>query len=256
MPVDSILIFLLFGLLAGLMIGCVGIGGVILVPLLSYAGGIDIRVAIAAAMFAYLISGVVGTAVFAREKSLRLDMIGWMWLGAMPAALAGALAVHALSGWVLELSIGVLSAASGAHALLKRSEEALAVQSAPEPLAPGIAIAVGGFTGFISALTGTGGPLVLLPILLWFQIPVLTAVGLALAIQLPIAALATVGNVYAGTLDVWLGSVLGAGILFGTWVGARLAHRLPRETLRTLVSILLVVVGGAILLKLGASLNV
>ncbi|MGI9407124.1 MAG: sulfite exporter TauE/SafE family protein [Hyphomicrobiaceae bacterium] len=256
MPWDSIVTFLLFGLAAGLMIGCAGIGGVILVPLLSYLGGVDIRVAIAAAMFAYLISGAVGTLVFAQQKSIRWDMTGWMWVGAMPAAFAGALAVQHLSGWLLEAVIGLLTTASGAHALLGRenseSDPPQDGQSSPT-LPRRISATVGAATGFLSAVSGTGGPLVLIPILLWFQLPVLSAVGLAQAIQLPIAALATAGNLYAESLNWLLGFIVGFGILFGTWAGARLAHVLPRKTLRTIVSALLVAVGGAIVFKLIAT---
>ena len=255
----SVPIILLFGLIAGLMIGCVGIGGVILVPLLSYLGGVDIRVAIAAAMFAYLISGVVGTAVFARKKSLRWDMTGWMWLGAMPAAFAGALTVQFVSGWLLELCIGGLSVASGLHAIFVNTDGKAAAENAIDgngeavALKPFAATSIGAFTGFLSALTGTGGPLVLMPILIWLRIPVLTALGLAVAIQLPIAVLATAGNFHAGSLDLVLGGLLGAGILFGTWMGARLAHMLPRALLRRIVSLLLVVVGGLIFLKLAVA---
>ena len=38
------------GLLAGTLIGCIGIGGVVLVPALAYLGGVPFPVAIAAAL--------------------------------------------------------------------------------------------------------------------------------------------------------------------------------------------------------------
>src|ERR1700758_2888257 len=55
----------LLGTLSGLMIGCIGIGGVILVPALVFLAGIAIAIAIPAAMFAYILSGLVATVVFA-----------------------------------------------------------------------------------------------------------------------------------------------------------------------------------------------
>src|SRR5690606_17428119 len=66
-------VFALRGVAAGALIGCVGIGGVIIVPALVYLLDVPIHVAIAAAMFAFLLSGVVGTAVFARNRSIRWD---------------------------------------------------------------------------------------------------------------------------------------------------------------------------------------
>src|SRR5690606_9602644 len=75
------LLFALLGAGAGVLIGCVGIGGVIIVPALVYLFGVPIHVAIAAAMFAFLLSGLVGTAEFARRRSIRWSMTGWMWAG-------------------------------------------------------------------------------------------------------------------------------------------------------------------------------
>ncbi|HRY06547.1 MAG TPA: sulfite exporter TauE/SafE family protein [Hyphomicrobiaceae bacterium] len=236
-----------FGLMAGGLIGCVGVGGVILVPALVYLAGIPIKFAIAAAMFAYLLSGAVGTFAFARKKSIRWSMTMPLWLAAMPSALVGALAVNVAPGRLLELLIGLLTAGSGIQALRRKVP---ADEPDGQNVSNGYLAMAGGVTGFLSALTGTGGPLVLIPILMWVHMPVLTAIGLAQAIQLPIAVLATAGNYYAGILHVSLGLIIGLGIVFGTWGGAWLAHVLPREMLRRIVAVLLALVGASILAKL------
>jgi uncharacterized membrane protein YfcA len=217
------------------------------VPLLAYIGGVGIHTAIAAAMFAYLISGTVGTIVFAREKSVRWDMTLPMWIGAMPAALAGALVVSLSPAWILEAGIGVLTIGSGVHSL---RQHAGTRGDQDQKLSQPVLAVMGAVTGFVSALTGTGGPLVLMPQLMWFRLPVLMAIGLSQAIQLPIAALATAGNVYAGSLDLTIGCALGAGISLGTWAGGKLAHNLPRAMLQRLVSALLVAVGLFIIARL------
>ena len=237
--------------MAGGLIGCVGVGGVILVPALVYIAGIPIKYAIAASMFAFLLSGAVGTFAFARKKSIRWSMTVPLWLAAMPSALAGALAVNVAPGRLLELLIALFTAGSGIYALWGKPPPA---DTSEKTVSNGYLAMAGGVTGFLSALTGTGGPLVLIPILMWVHMPVLTAIGLAQAIQLPIAVLATAGNYYAGTLHVSLGLIIGLGIVFGTWGGAWLAHVLPRETLRRFVSILLAIVGGTILARLGFGL--
>ncbi len=46
-------------IIVGVLIGAIGIGGVLLVPMLTYALGFGIHVAIATAMFSYLFSGAV-----------------------------------------------------------------------------------------------------------------------------------------------------------------------------------------------------
>jgi uncharacterized protein len=110
---------------------------------------------------------------------------------------------------------------------------------------------IGAVTGFLSSMSGTGGPLVLVPILIAMSVPVLTAVGLSQAIQLPIAIAATFGNVLYGKLDLVLGGVLAPTLTVGSWYGARLAHAVPRGILRGIVSAALVVIGAFILGNVG-----
>ena len=56
------------------------------------------------------------------------------------------------------------------------------------------AILTGLTCGIGSALTGTGGPLLLMPILVFTEIPTLHALGLAQVMQIPIATMATASN--------------------------------------------------------------
>ena len=235
-------------LLAGVMIGCIGIGGVILVPALYYLEGIQIHTAIAAAMLAYLVSGAIGTFAFWRRGSVAWHMAAPLWLGAMPAALIGALISEQAPARALEFMIGLLTAGSGLQSLLISTPGAV---SADRSLAPLHLAGIGSVTGFASALSGTGGPLVLVPILLWWKLPVLTAIGLAQAIQLPIALLATAGNVVNGTIDLMLGANLAAGLALGTWAGALVAHAAPRARLKQLIGFVLILAGALILYKVG-----
>ncbi len=228
---------------AGLLIGCVGIGGVILVPALVYFAGRSVPAAIAAAMCAFVASGLVGSYAYAKAGSIRWNLTAWTWAGALPCAFAGALLVNALSPTLLELAIALLTAGSGAYVLAGRREPSSRDRALSAPLL----ISVGAVTGLVSALTGTGGPLVLVPILVALDVSILAAIGLAQAIQLPVAAAATGGYWLSGVLDVRLGLALAAGIAVGTWIGAQVAHRLPTGTLRRVVAALLVLVGGAML---------
>jgi uncharacterized membrane protein YfcA len=240
-------LYALLGAGAGVLIGWVGIGGVILVPALVYAVGVPLPAAIAAAMCAFLVSGIVGLYVFAKAGRVDWPTAAWLCLGAAPAAFAGARLVAIAPEGLIELAIGVLTAAAGVHALVRR--DGSRGNRTPALSAPTLT-AAGAATGLASAMTGTGGPLVLVPLLLWLEAPVLTAIASAQAIQIPIAAAATSANVAGGTLDVMLGLALGSGIALGTAAGAKAAHALPTARLRSVVAGLLVLVGGGILLRL------
>ena len=234
------------GLLAGVLIGAVGIGGVILVPALAYLAGYSVHTAIPAAMAAYIVAGAIGTFAYWRAGSVPWTMAGPLFLGAMPAAIAGAIASTAAPSAVLEMSIGILTAVSGLNTWRDSSREAdrPSVSLTRQQLT-----LAGAFTGFSSSLTGTGGPLVLVPILMWLKCPVLASVGLAQVVQLPIALLATIANMWSGTVDARLAACLALGMALGTWVGAKIAHAVPRQTLRLMIAVILGVVGVVILLK-------
>lgn len=228
-----------FGVFVGVLIGGVGIGGVLLVPMLTYIFTIDVHVAITAAMFSYMFSGLVGSIIYARRGSINWPMALWLFAGATPAAFAGALASTVVPARSLEFLIAFLIVLAGINAL--RSPDEDACREGPQK--PAQLIAIGAVTGFGSALTGTGGPLVLVPLLVWLKVPVLTAIGLSQAIQLPIAALATVSNSIYASVDMVIGGVIALALMIGAAIGARLAHTLSQATLRTVVAWVLVAVG-------------
>ncbi len=195
-------------------------------------------------MVAYILSGLVASAVFARHKSIHWRMAIWLCIGATPAAFAGAWAVSVLNPRLLEACLGLLTFLSGVNSL-----KTPRIADTPHTVPDKALLAVGAATGFLSSVSGTGGPLVLVPILISMSVPVLTAVGLSQAIQVPIAITATFGNVLYGKLDLVLGGVLAASLTVGSWYGAKLAHRVPRATLRDVVSAVLVVIGTFILAR-------
>jgi len=97
--------------------------------------------------------------------------------------------------------------------------------------------------GFASALTGTGGPAVLMPILMWRGVPLLAAIVLGQIVQLPIAAAATIGNLLAGPFDYWIAALVAVGLTPGVVLGRWAAKRLPVHLLSRVVATLLVATG-------------
>ena len=233
------------GLLVGVLIGAIGVGGVLLVPALVYVGGVAIHVAIASAMVAYFFAGSVGSIAFYRQGSIRWNDAAWLAAGAMPGAFIGATVATAVPAFALELLIAVLIIASAVNAL--RGTDPLGVAS--RTLARGALVVIGVVTGIASSMSGTGGPLVLIPILLWLHVPVLAAVGLSQVIQLPISAFATAGNVLYGAIDLPVAAALSVLLMIGVWFGARIAHRVSSIALKRFVSLMLLAVGVMMLVR-------
>lgn len=234
-------------LIAGVLIGCIGIGGVILVPALTYVGGIDVQVSIASSMLSFLFTGIIGAALYARRGSIRWSMTGWLCVGAVPGAFLGAALVAVAPGKLLELFIAALTVFAGVNALMNRAD----ASGTRESLGTGALASIGAFTGFGSALTGTGGPIILVPILVWLRLPVLMAVGLSQIIQVPIGALATIGNFTYGRVNVALGLAIAGMLMIGVAIGANIAHRISSQFLKRIVAVVLICLGVLIVMRLG-----
>jgi len=233
------------GVVLGVAIGATGIGGVLLVPILTLALGIEVKRAIAAALFSYLPSTAVAVVLYARRGSMPWRQVWPLCAAAVPAAWLGARLAHDAPGELLEAAVGVLLAAGGVYALRTPRQPG----AARAELAPCVLIGLGSGTGFISALTGAGGAFVLLPVLLLLDVPVLSAIGMGQAIAIPIAGLASVANLTAGLVDLRLAAVLGVTLAIGIALGTPIAHALPQAKLRRLLGTVVLMAGAAMLVR-------
>ncbi len=236
-------------IIIGILIGNVGIGGVLLVPALKYLGDVAIHVAIPACNLSYIVTGTVGAVIYARHGAIDWNMAVRVCLGALPGAFLGAFLLPFVPAFVLETGIALLILFSGIHSLASRQHE-----TGLQPPALGNSLLVIGFaTGVGSALSGTGGPLLLVPVLIWLRVPILTAIGLSQVIQIPISLMATLGNTMYGQIDFKLSAGLALMLAGGSVAGARLAHVIPTDTLKKGVCVLMVLVGLFILFRLAGS---
>ncbi len=229
---------LVAALLVGVLIGCVGIGGVLLPPALVYVGGFGFHLAAATSVWAFLFCGAAGTLTYSGRRSVDWRMAAWLGAGVVPTAFAGAWANVALPEGALMALLAALMVFTGADALLRSP----VVRQAWRIGAPALLV-VGAFVGFGSALTGTGGAVLLVPILLLLRTPVLAAVGVAQAVSLPVAAFSTAGYLHYGSMDFVLGTALGLVAAVGVVVGAQIAHAAPAAALRRVVAMALLCAG-------------
>jgi uncharacterized membrane protein YfcA len=216
---------------------------VLLTPALAYIAGFDIHVAMATSMWAFMFTGITGTVTYSRTGTLDWPSGSRMIVGLVPGALLGAWANTLLSQGALKAILIVLLCGSGLYAL-----------SAPRAEGAGMALGrrglgvVGLGVGFGSGLTGTGGPVLTVPALLFVGMPALRTVGISQFTQVPAAGFGTIGFLLSGEVDLLLGLVLGLLASLGVIVGTRVAHGTPARTLRAVVAGACIVVGFAIAL--------
>jgi len=227
--------------LAGLLIGATSIGGVLVVPALTAGLGIGLPQAIAASSFAFLITGLVAVLHW-RRPHLRLRQAPLpLMLSALLGAALGAAFAHLLPAAWLATWIAVLAGVSGLQALRHSLLPPSVLQAATAPaLAPAAWAVLGLLVGVGSALSGTGGPVMLLPVLMLLRQPLAASVLAAQAVQVPIALAASATHLLAQRLDGVLGAAVAGVLLLGALLGRRLALRMPhRAMLATTAGVLL-----------------
>ena len=226
------------GAVIGVLIGSTGVGGVLLVPFLIYGLGFPVREAVAAALWSYLWSGLLAIALYWRRGSIPWRPAAWLCGAAVPGAFLGARALGVVPGVVVQGLIAAVLLLGGLYTL--RPPRGASEQ---RPLSRGVLVALGGVTGFASALLGAGGAFLLVPLLVALGEPVLLAVGLGQAIQVPISAVASAANLAAGRIDWAAGSILACALAAGIAIGTPLAHGLSQRGLRWLVAVAMLVAG-------------
>jgi uncharacterized protein len=226
----------LVAVLVGCAIGSTGVGGVLLPPALIYFGGLDAHAAVATSMASYLVLGVAGTVAYLRRGSVRWDTALPAAAGAVPGALAGTWLNAMLAEGVLHRLLALLVLANAAFFLLRRS-------GARETFPWWWLLAIGAAVGCGSSLTGTSGPVLLIPALTLLRASPLAAVSASQVIQVPIACAGTLGYAAGGNVHLGLGLAVGVLGTAGVFGGARIAHSLAPATLRVTIGLGLLLTG-------------
>ena len=227
------------GIAVGALIGGVGVGGVLLAPALDITGSTSVHGAIPICMLVFVFSGLVGTAIYARRKVVSWPVLGPLSAGACPAAFAGAIALAYVPTNLVKAMIAAVVIGAGIQAVRKTGHMAAKTRT----MSTHMLIVLGALVGFGSSLTGTGGPLILLPILMFAGVNVLQAVGLAQAIQIPIGIFATASNLMMSRIDLELGAWLTVTVVIGVYVGANFIHTQAPDKLRYWIGPALILAG-------------
>ena len=109
--------------------------------------------------------------------------------------------------------------------------------------------AVGGVVGVMSGLTGAGGSVLTVPIMILLGYAPLTAVASGLAYVVAVSAVGTVGNALHQAVDFPLAGLCALGQIVGIRMGMAVAGRLNARILRLLVAWVCVLTGAGILAK-------
>ncbi|MCG8462709.1 MAG: sulfite exporter TauE/SafE family protein [Holophagales bacterium] len=235
----------------GLSLGLLGSGGSILtVPILVYVVGEPEKVAIAESLAIVGLIALAGAIPYSRQKLVDWRTVGLFGIPGMLGAWIGAVMARYVSG---QMQLAIFAVVMLLAAVMMFRPPKLGQARAPRALWKIVldGLVVGALTGFV----GVGGGFLIVPALVLLGgLPMHRAVGTSLAI---IALKSATGYVkylqvlHELQMDVrWdliaVFSVLGVG---GSWLGRRLARRLPQARLRRIFAVFLVLMGVFILYR-------
>lgn len=246
------------GFLVGLIVGVTGVGGgSLMTPLLVLFFGVSPATAVGTDLLYASITKSLGGWVHSRNGSVDWKVVGLLSLGSFPAAVITisllkflALDEKTLRGLVTSvLSVALLATAT--VLLLKDQIKKLArrkdgtVYELHHRYLPGATIATGVVVGTLVTISSIGAG-VLGTVALLFLYPRMSpvrVVGTDIVHAVPLTAVAGMGHMALGTVDlVLLGSLL-LGSLPGIYIGSHLSAKVPEKVLRPVLATMLLIIG-------------
>lgn len=243
--------------------GCIGICGIagFLLPMLYTGGlGFDVTYALALSFLAFLVSGIIGSFNYYKAGNLEVRMSLKLGIGSLIGAIAGVFLQSMIEKSTAKTILYLVVLFSGASILVrmwneKRKADSVSAKkvisdgknsassnpSHPKSIADhmGFLIFLGITTGAICSLSGAGGPVLVMSLLVACGVSARIAVGVALFDSVFIAIPACIGYLSRITWTEILGLlvliVLTHGI--GVWLGSRFAGKVPVQGLKIFVAV-------------------
>jgi uncharacterized protein len=233
----------------GLLVGLTGAGGgALMTPMLILLFKVTPPSAISSDLVAAVLMRPVGAAVHLRKGTVNLRLVGWMTLGSVPMAIAGAYFLHLLGGTKsdqshVEQALGA-ALLTGAAAMVIRyvmdiragTDRTGAIRNVVCKPLPTLLIGMLG--GVIVGMTSVGSGSLMI-VLLLFAYPTLSSkalVGTDLTQAVPLTAAAAIGALIFGSVQFGVTVSIVIGSVPAVLVGSLLSSRAPDRYLRPVIT--------------------
>lgn len=261
MSIDLIFILILVGLGSGLLAGLLGVGGgLLLVPALEFAlkaRGIEgnelVRYTLANSFFAIIFGGLAASWKQHKKGNFFLKPILTTSVGAIASGLlVAALITH--FEWYEKSMFNLVFMALLIYVLYRMLKGVRQKEHVVKQSGSGALLLSGGITGVVSALSGLGGGMAMIPLFTEYigmpikmatsvSIGVIPLLVLPVSVQYALASPEQLTGLYQwGYLVFPLSIPLVAGILVTAPLGVNLASRVSGKTIRLIFSTLILVI--------------
>lgn len=230
---------LVIGFAIGLALGLLGGGGSILtVPALVYVAGQTPHAAVSASLVIVGANSLLGASFHRAQGALQWRVAALFGGAGMAMAYLAAQFSRLFSPAFLLVAFAGLMLLIGGLMLFQPTPPHVSTPVTPRwP----VVLASGAGVGLITGILGVGGGFLIVPALVMLVgLPMAQAVGTSLIIITMNSVAGLLGHLGAA-VDWPLTLMFVLTGLLGTWAGARLAHRLPAETLRRAFAVFVIV---------------
>lgn len=232
----------LSSILVGVTIGAAGVGGVLLIPALMFFGGLGTHEAMATALFSFFFTGVIGTFIYHRYGSFDWKITFPVLAGSFISSYGGAYVGSLATAAQLDATLALVIILSSLYSMFPPKQANLA-----ERLTGGrnalLLFGIGLFTGFFCGLTGAGGGIISVPVMLIFGYAALPTIATSQVLQSVVSVSGSASTIASGFVVFSLVWWVTLCELAGVVVGVRIAHAVPVPKLKKAVTRICLVIG-------------
>ncbi len=237
--------FLGIGIVGGTAAGLLGIGGgTIIIPLLLYFTGMEIKAATAVSMVHITFASISGTIFNYFQKTIIFKYSLYFGLSGMAFSFLGAYLTKYIPGPALKI-IYIFALTTSFILLLLRSRISRERDWGLPPTRKDLyrIIPVGAVAGFTAGLLGIGGGFLFVPALLFFfGMPINIATGTSLGAIIFTSIPGLAGKFLSVDFNVLFGIVVGTGGIAGVWIGTYLKRKTSPRAIRLLFILFFIIV--------------
>lgn len=188
-------------LVVGTFIGIAGIAGFLLPIIFTGVLKMDLSLSLSLSFLSFLTSGVIGAYRYHKAGQMDLRFGILVSIGSIIGAVIGVKLNFMIPVSTAKLLLYLVVLLSGCSILLKKEKEGIEEERSPLLQNKVFVLLFGLITGAICSLSGAGGPVLVMPILVSFGMSVRTAVGVSLFDSIFIALPACVGYMSKCSLE-------------------------------------------------------
>ena len=229
------LIIILANIIVGGLVGLTGVAGFLL-PMLYVTLGYSVTEALALSFFAFLISGVIGSINYYRHGQLSFNFGIKLGVASLIGACIGVYLSSRIDESIIKILLYVVVLLSGISILLRKDKER------NEKRNPALwqIFLMGLITAIICSLSGAGGPILVMPLLVVMGINIKMAIALALFGSIFIAIPSVIGYLGASYSSSLLGvlSISGVAHGIGVFLGSKYSIRVNQLLIKRSVAII------------------